>query len=387
MKTYQEYNTEIRRLRTVYNGSVKSYDHFSKYLKEHLYDKGNTPKEPVYLNGIVEENHLIVGSEYEYINKLEGGFAKSLREIMLIRLISNLEVFLIKVIRDIFLHRKDLFHKERDIEFKHSELLSAISISELWTKLINKECRNLQNQGFSEVRKYYSTTFNIDLNQSGVSMKYIEKLHDTRHLLVHRLGKIDSEYAHKYNSKAKSIEISESDFYEAINELKRIADFIKEKYEVVISEKENNSIAKESSKITLTINLLTKEAKQLLPENYSFLSGEKYLILKDMLSRRELKESTLILEINGHMADLKAFERSISNFITAGHFEITNRAKKVSPTDWFSKQEITFIKSELAKGSIADEKLTEISLKFKIAKSKVSRLIETLKRHEKKHSH
>jgi hypothetical protein len=379
MKIYFEYNTEIRRLSTLYNGTTKSYLYYSTYLKENRYKESN-PKDIVYLNPENLDNHLIAGNEFEYVNRLEKGYSKSLREIILIRLISNLEVFLIKVIREIFLHRKDLFHKEGNIEFSHSELLSTESISQLWTKLINKECRNLQNQGFREVKKYYLKTFNIELAQSGVSLKYIEKLHDIRHLLVHRLGRIDNEFIHKYNTKGKSVTITEIEFYEAIIELKKIAEFIKIKYEEII---ENKNVVKKqiiNSVLNLTIKLNNNNSEFIINDEYSFLSKEKYLMFRDILKNRTKIEEDVELELIGHIEDLLAYEKSIANYIKIGNIEIIKRTKKISPFDWFSKQEIKLIKDEMQNGDIEEEKLVELSTKLKIAKGKIAKLIIEIKR-------
>ena len=82
---------------------------------------------------------------------------------------------LIEMVKEIFLKRKDLFHSGNKIEFNHGELLSSENISALWTKLINKECRRLQNQGFIEVKKYYRNNFNIDFNNFKDEIGYIDR--------------------------------------------------------------------------------------------------------------------------------------------------------------------------------------------------------------------
>lgn len=379
MKIFKEYSLEIKRLKNIYNGSVKSYLHYSQHIKKHMYDEGNIATEAIYLHTEIDENHYIAGNQYEYIRRLQKGYATSLREILLIRLISNLEVFLIKAIREIFLHRKDLFHKDGVIEFNHSELLSAESISQLWTKLINKECRNLQNQGFKEVTKYYAKTFNIELHRSEVSLKNIEKLHDIRHLLVHRLGVVDTEFSHKYNTKIKSVTISETEFYECCENLKKLAEFIKLKYEEIIAQKATSGKKTNSSTANYTISFLTPTSEFLTSDNYSFLSKEKYLMLKDVLSSRIKNESSVLLELVGHKDDLIAYENSLKQYITAGNIEITKKIKKTSPFDWFTTQEIAYIESEMIKGDIEDGQLIEIVDKLKISKSKIVKLIIAIK--------
>lgn len=201
MKSFELFFQENQLVKTIYNGSVQSYNHYYAFLKEHLYDQGNNRK--IYLNDKSEEVFFVANSKYDYLRKLEKSYGKYLREILLTRLISNLEVFLINIIKEIFLQRKDLFYKGKLIEFSQNELLSTESLSQLWTKIINKECRNLQNQGFAEIKKYYLITFGIDFNQSSISVKYLENLHEIRHLLIHRLGRVDSSYLHKYNFKVK----------------------------------------------------------------------------------------------------------------------------------------------------------------------------------------
>src|SRR5204862_1595218 len=93
------------------------------------------------------ESHELLRGAHNFLHKVKTQFPRYLREAIFVRLISALEVFLIDSVRDIFLARRDLFYSADKVEFAVSEVLSADSISQVWTKVINRELRKLHGRG------------------------------------------------------------------------------------------------------------------------------------------------------------------------------------------------------------------------------------------------
>jgi hypothetical protein len=356
-------------------------------LKEHLYDQGNNPKEPIYLNDKNEEVFFVANSKYDYLRKLEKSYGKYLREILLTRLISNLEVFLINVIKEIFLQRKDLFYKGKSIEFSQNELLSTESLSQLWTKIINKECRSLQNQGFAEIKKYYLNTFGIDFNQSSISIKYLENLHEIRHLLIHRLGRVDSSYLHKYNFKGKKVTINEEEFYKALTEITEFGEFIRFQYEQIIEKKIEKQCLYGTSKAKILINLLTPKANSIVSEDFSFLSGEKFIMLKDILMQKKLSDSTIEIVLSCHRDDIFAYLKSLYRLAKNGDINIISKRVSSSPYDWFSSNEIYQVKNDIINDLITNERIEILSQQFGQTPKKIKNLINKIKQDQPHKTH
>lgn len=140
-----------------------------------------------------------------------GAHLAGLRAILFVRLVSVLEAYLIDTVRWLFLHRKDLFHKDETLELQYRELLAARSLNQLFGKLIERECRRLQNRGFAEMRKYFQKRFAIDFAMAGTPSVFpvLEEMHERRHLLVHRLGRTDDIYRRAYKTREARLSVPE----------------------------------------------------------------------------------------------------------------------------------------------------------------------------------
>ncbi|WKL00528.1 hypothetical protein Q0F98_26320 [Paenibacillus amylolyticus] len=155
----------------------------------------------------------------------------------IIRIISILENFLMDVVKTCFYHDKTCFHEPKQtIEFQISEFLSK-DMHELEEKFIDGKIGNLHCQGFNEVKKYFKKTFNIEFNNFNVSIesqsrniKDIQKIHDTRHLLVHRLGRTDEKFKREYNYDKKRIVLSEEDVLIYLQIIDEFVGFLKTKF-------------------------------------------------------------------------------------------------------------------------------------------------------------
>src|SRR5258708_6701817 len=178
----RRFQTESARLRSLYVSIQYSYGQSVRDLTRRIRTKEIDPREPFKLTPNNEEKDGLDVNAFVLLRRMEGQFPRYLRETVLVRLISSLEVFLLDVVRDVFLARRDLFHTDsKRLDFSYGELLSASSVTELWSKVINKDIRSLQNQGFKEIAKFYRTRLKIDLTGRGIPMYRLEEIHKLRH--------------------------------------------------------------------------------------------------------------------------------------------------------------------------------------------------------------
>jgi len=187
---YRIFNSEITDLKELYNSTLIAYKQTSIIKKNKTDLLGISDNQ----NGYVLENLNEFASN---VTSLE----YDLRQLVLIRLISILEHYLINNIKYIFTETKDPFKSALKIEFQYQELLSYKSLTDIFNKIITKECRQLSSGGFQDIIKYYKSKFDIDLNSFFSSQTRMFQYHDIRHLFVHNLGKTDKQYRKKYNTK------------------------------------------------------------------------------------------------------------------------------------------------------------------------------------------
>jgi len=218
MKAFQIFDNELSKLVSFYNSTVYSYDQAEQTL---LYQQKNKIPfdEPTEAGLLINQPHNI---KFNRSGKIE--LRKYLHEIVFVRAVSALEVFLIDLIRDTFLESKVPF-KKQDItyQFSQAELLSLKSTSEIFARIIKKECRKLSSGGFIDIIKYYKRHFEIDLADFAPGKSKMEEYHDRRHLLVHGLGKTDQQYREKYNTTKQGITIDEVYFNDCINDFRNFS--------------------------------------------------------------------------------------------------------------------------------------------------------------------
>jgi hypothetical protein len=197
----------------------------ARLIKSQIRQGQIDPNDTWYLDGESSDSTTST-NPYVFIRMIQSQYPRYLRETIFVRLISALEVYLIDAIRDLFLHRQDLFHSNTRIEISQREILSLKTVTELWTKLLNQDLRRLQNQGFREVVKFYDRQLGIDLGRSPASIKLLQEMHDRRHLLVHRLGSVDEQYRHSYNVSIKNLSVHEDYLLKSMASILSFAEYI-----------------------------------------------------------------------------------------------------------------------------------------------------------------
>ena len=202
-----------------------SFEQTSKLVINQIRKSEIDPKDPLSVK-IDDKNYVTAQDGYTFLRQTKSQIPRYLRETILVRLITALEVFLIEVVRELFLYRRDIFYSDQQIQFHQNEILSTNSITEIWSKVLKFELRKLQNQGFKEFVKYYDRKLGIDVGRSPVSIKLIQEMHDRRHLLIHRLGNTDEKYRRDYSESKKHISVPENYLLNSISSINDFAEFI-----------------------------------------------------------------------------------------------------------------------------------------------------------------
>jgi len=259
------------------------------------------------------------------LNKMDADYPQTLRDLLLVRIISALEVFLIRSIRAVFLARRDLFHAESKIEFQLSELLSSQSIAQVWEKIIARETRRLQSRGFEDIVRFMSARIRIDFSASPVLLDSIRILHQKRHLLVHRLGRTDDEYRHKFNASETRVGLGEPELIAAFHEVAEFAFFVHRRVEAICLEL---SPTPADSDVDLVFQLTVKCAEVLPPvlrEDFVFAVGDALFSTADVARNRHIKsDGNHVLFVAGASVTVHAYMDQIRAAASRGELSIVN---------------------------------------------------------------
>lgn len=241
---------------------------------------------------------------------------KSLSEIVFVRLVSALEVFLIDLVRDAFLSSKKPFMRtDVQLSFTQAELLTNRSTAEIYGKIINKECRKLSSGGFIDIVKYYSRHFEIDLGGFSPGLKKMGEYHDRRNLLVHRLGRTDEQYRRKYNFRKPGIAIDVEYLMACAKDFAEFAKLVQNQmaYALQVISAENPTRSKMvERRIRFNVQVLGSLSQNFLDSHYEFWSGDEFSRLSDLLDeRRETDEQNQELTISGTLGVVRSYFRIV----------------------------------------------------------------------------
>lgn len=109
---------------------------------------------------------------------METTFPATLRETLLVRIVSQTESYLVDVVRDIA--SKDLSpfrDRNKEVTLSQAEALSFTSIEQFHHKLIEGECRSLGAKNFVDLRKYFKRKFSIDFGPSASVVSHVNEVY------------------------------------------------------------------------------------------------------------------------------------------------------------------------------------------------------------------
>lgn len=263
------------------------------------------------------------------------GLEYKLRELIFVRLISALEVFLTDTIKDIFTYTKVPFMDNSSrFSLSQGELLSLESISEIKTKIILKETRKLSSSGFNEIMKYYKKKFNLDLSSFPPGKAKMIKYHEIRHLLVHRLGKTDQAFRKKFNSEEHNISISEKFILEAINEISIFVDKIKLGVQKFLDNQQKNQNQVLNIKKQLQLQLKFKcqtPVPFFIKPNFEFWCNEEIKSFSDINSVVNYDGKKIKILLSGNKKLISNYYKTIDPIIKRSKEYGYPQIKRINP--------------------------------------------------------
>jgi len=288
---YRIFNSELTDLQELYNSTLIAYKQTSIIKR----NKGE------FVNVVENQDEFLLENINEFcsnVNSLE----YDLRQLVLIRLISILEHYLINNVKYIFTETKAPFKSALRIEFQYQELLSFKSLTDIFNKIITKECRQLSSGGFKDIIKYYKSKFDIDLNSFFSSQTRMFQYHDIRHLFVHNLGKTDKQYRKKYNTTKVGLSINDAYLMNAISDVRTFVEIVnKHTLEFIEKSKSENRIEPNMRTLVFSFQNLNPFL-DLIDDNFSFWSNDDLVVLKDLvLERKDLGDNFIELKIYGEV--------------------------------------------------------------------------------------
>lgn len=230
MRSYDIFIKEIDDIRRWLFTTIYAYNKTYEILSEKI-QNGNTVADQVAI--AFNENDC---NEMSLARRLSTDNIKTCKELALIRNISALEIFTVDSVKEVFNANRSPFLSNKKIEHAVGELLSCDNISELHNKYIEQKCRNLHNDGFEEIQKYYKKTFDIEfsnfnfkIDETVYGISFLKQYHQKRHLIVHRMGKTDEQYRKQYNTNEMTIKLDENELSTFFEVLRVFALFLERK--------------------------------------------------------------------------------------------------------------------------------------------------------------
>ncbi len=228
-KPFRQLRSELQKIRRLHDATIYAYEQTGDFIRRKLKDKeifGDT----AITASLENEERLLARSPHEILPKFSNAYPEVMRESLIVRAVSQFEVFIVDTVWEIAKRSIEPFKQaDKVLEYPQAKILSFKSIEEIQNEIIIAECRQLTSQGFNYSRKYYEKRFGIDFSKCSVGIAEIEELHERRHIIVHRGGKIDTQYQKRFAPQMKmGAQIVTTDIYfqSAINNLTKLGEFI-----------------------------------------------------------------------------------------------------------------------------------------------------------------
>lgn len=233
-----------------------------------------------------------------------------LRELLFVRTISALETFLVDAIRDIFVVTKTPFmDKSVQVSMTQEELIANNSPMKIYNKIIYKETRRLTSGGFDEFIKYYKKRFDIDLSAIHPGYKRMNEYHDSRHILVHRLGRTDEAFRHKYHTDIKKIIIHPEYLLDLLKDVISFAGQVDQDVRQLIQSNADNDSTYDAKYIVDILILRGNVPNCLLP-SFQYWADDEYVMMSDViLGTRPAENGMVRYYFNGSNRALRYLHR------------------------------------------------------------------------------
>ncbi|WP_366185553.1 winged helix-turn-helix transcriptional regulator [Flavobacterium ovatum] len=378
MTTFDQFNKELTKLENFYKSSLYAYEQ-TDFLLYHW--RKNQEK-------LKEINFEVVKPTF-YKIKTKGTVSdnqKNLAEIIFVRCVSALEVYLTEQVREVFFITKEPFKKEHImVEIKQSELLSAKSTTDIFNKIINKELRRLSSGGFGEIIKYYKKTLLIDISEIKPKRDIIEEYHQRRHLLVHRLGKTDQFYRDRYNYTEPTITVEKYYLEHCFEDFKEFAHEIHNQIKIKLTNNFYIKKSKQKSEAKCKIDLdLSSKKMNIFDSNYEFLSGDSITRFGNLFEQKiKNNDNSESIFISGTKIEMLAYVNILNAEIKRGKIKATVETKFSQKNSEKPRNELTTylldkIKSRLPEQPWTKNQHKRTAKELGLSNKTVSRAIEKL---------
>lgn len=233
-KSHRRFLAEYDKLKRWYLATLLSYEVSSDEMEKIIKGKKPFQREKIYYKEEeYGETYLIQHDHRDMLKKYKKGYITFLDEMVTIRLVSLLEVHLSETLENCFYHDKKLFFTKGKYQINTSEFLYK-SKEDLEKEFIEGIVDKISRGGFEELKKAYQNKLKIDftafqINEESKRFIYkdIKKLHDTRHLIIHQLGKTDSRYRQQYDYSKDRINLNTEEIFYYLDLVGYFVQFIK----------------------------------------------------------------------------------------------------------------------------------------------------------------
>jgi len=258
---------------------------------------------------------------YDYSKSSFGGkkskkYLELIRELVFVRYISAFEVFLIENVREIFTLTKEPFSLYQGTPklLNSANILSAKSLSQLHSIIIKNICKNLSSGGLKEIRIFYNKYFNTEFSVlSPSAFLNIEKYHNDRHILVHRLGIVDKDYRRKYQTEIKKIVITEKYLAESFKDFKEFAMSLSSKLDEdlsILNTEENIKLEREMKVVIIDI----EETSEIVRRKYRFWANEELIDMNDLiLEYSKLSKGLIEIVFGGSLGEVRGVIKKLKS--------------------------------------------------------------------------
>lgn len=316
LASFRQAQLEMRRLRALWLSLRYGFEVASALTRERVKGRKDVGISPLTLS----DGTKVADSHYEFINHNKSQMPRYAREVIFVRLISTFEVFLVDLVRDLFLHNTALFHDQKKmLEISYAELLGTNDLTHLRNRLINGELRQLHSKGIRETAKYYDARLGLGFASLGVDLKTMWEMVDRRHLLVHRLGRADESYRKSYGyDKKGALTVSADYLQQALDLIGEFMAKMEVKAEALVATPvDNGDRAPDRIEFRIEVAATSAEGDIALRPSFAFLVidrdvGERTATLSDILMTDfPTDDDGHLLELGGTSDELDAYVREL----------------------------------------------------------------------------
>lgn len=298
--------SEIKKLRRFYRGTIDTYafNELNEYLKEDETIDNN-------IGNFFTNNEILRKKTLKNKRNLKNADS-TLRELILVRIISALEAFLVDLVRDAFVVTKQPFlDKNVTYEFTQEDLLYNNNPTEIYKRIIQRETRRLTNGSFTEVIKYYKKRFDLDLASIAPGYNVMNEYHDRRHILVHRLGVTDEQYRKKYKSTESKLSVTEPYLKELFNNIENFSSDVFKGVKNSLLPLIEKSEKYKNAKLIFDVLFITEDSPNFLDMGYQFWAKDEYIVLADLILGTSPMDEGTRYYFTGSTNALMAYKRTL----------------------------------------------------------------------------